>query len=1143
MILAATSAATIGIISGTSIVKAEESEVVSEIIEQSTETAEIIQEPTENLEVVSSDTDSVVQQDNAVSTELVQSEDVVQNEQVNQILQDGWELQSDGNYKYVQNGKYLVNEWLSFKGNYYYFDWNCLMVKDFFGYQIGDSIYGFDENGCMITGLYTNQYGATYYYSESGVAQAGPVTVNGNRYFSNESGLILQSTTEVFNNVLYRIDENGIIVEEIFINYNGWTKIDNDWYYYDELGNPYIGWKNIDGFYYYFDYNGKAYRNGNFWIRDEQTQNEVYYGFDENCRMITGWHDYVDYGTFYYGTDGKAYTGYQNVDGLNYLFEQWGQLVKYSRVENGIYYEIDETDYHIITRVNLNYGGWTQIGEDWYYYDELGNPNTEWKYIDGSYYYFDYNGRARHNESMTIYDEVTKEFHYYRFDTNCRMVTGWFKEGYVYYYYGTDGKAFRGYNVIDGVSYVFDTNGMMLTNDTVCDGYYYFINQDGVVQSWKKINLGEWTQLDGEWYYYDLQGNPYVGWHQINGSYYYFGYDGKAYRNIITPIYEGNPQDIYGFDKNCQMVTGWFKYQNYWYYFGSSGVALTGSQIINGSQYYFNTLYQSPSMVVDSIAVDTQLNKIYYCDENGYASEIQTVNGWNLIEGNWYYLDNGVLAKNQLKDVGGITYVFDEEGQLCRGPFVYLDGSQYIVDKNGQLVRGQWLLSENIEFPPIWLLSNADGTPYNGWYNNYYIDHGRMITGIKLIDNQYYLFGEDGILQSNQPLVEGWNFIQGHYYYFENGQLANGWKTINGQAYYFDIDNNIMQQGIKSIFSSNASEYYVFSSSGALMRNCWVYHPSTAYSDSYWTYSLDNGSLAFDQWIQLGNNWYYVDDYFMVTGNKIIDNVLYSFDSDGVMIKSESLSYKNGWIQNHNQWFYYRGGKKAQGWQQIDGQWYYFLENKYSDESGFMITGLFSVDNELYFFDENGHLLTNTWGYYPKTDSWYYTDYRGIVLTGWQYINGNTYYFDQFGCMVSDGIHRINRKEYRFADNGVYLGEYIPNSDGWKYVDGNWYFYENGIRKTWERIGDYCVDSKGKMITNGYPKEIDSLVLGKGSTGGFMGPYVYTDANGNILKNHWFIYKGSWYYTDSNGYIVRDKTIIIDGMYYTFNYDGSMLTF
>ena len=42
--------------------------------------------------------------------------------------------------------------------------------------------------------------------------------------------------------------------------------------------------------------------------------------------------------------------------------------------------------------------GWKQVGEDWYYYKDNGEPGKEWEKIDGKLYYFDDKGRMARNQ-------------------------------------------------------------------------------------------------------------------------------------------------------------------------------------------------------------------------------------------------------------------------------------------------------------------------------------------------------------------------------------------------------------------------------------------------------------------------------------------------------------------------------------------------------------------------------------------------------------------------------------------------------------------------------------------------------------------------------------------------------------------------
>lgn len=105
----------------------------------------------------------------------------------------------------------------------------------------------------------------------------------------------------------------------------------------------------------------------------------------------------------------------------------------------------------------------------------------------------------------------------------------------------------------------------------------------------------------------------------------------------------------------------------------------------------------------------------------------------------------------------------------------------------------------------------------------------------------------------------------------------------------------------------------------------------------------------------------------------------------------------NGWQQSGSKWYYYQNGKKTVGWKKISGKWYYF------NSSGVMQTGWKKIAGK-----------------------WYYLK-NGVMQTGWKKISGKWYFFNASGVMQT-GTVRINKRNYTFDKNGVWINEfYNPN--------------------------------------------------------------------------------------------------------------------
>ena len=170
------------------------------------------------------------------------------------------------------------------------------------------------------------------------------------------------------------------------------------------------------------------------------------YYFGEDGTLCTLWQT-VDGNTYYLGTDGKLVTGWLELDGsLYYLDDNGVRLTGWQTFGGRQHYlgpdgklatgivKVSGTAY-LFDDQGLISQGWVQIGEKYYYGDEDGHPVYGWNEIDGKQYYFDDNGAA---------------------------ATGWLElDGFTHYFY-TDGAPAQGELTIDGKTYYFASNGQLL---------------------------------------------------------------------------------------------------------------------------------------------------------------------------------------------------------------------------------------------------------------------------------------------------------------------------------------------------------------------------------------------------------------------------------------------------------------------------------------------------------------------------------------------------------------------------------------------------------------------------------------------------------------------------------------------------------
>ncbi|MBO4242772.1 MAG: hypothetical protein J5883_05795, partial [Clostridiales bacterium] len=250
-------------------------------------------------------------------------------------------------------------------------------------------------------------------------------------------------------------------------------------------------------------------------------------------------------------------------------------------------------------------------GKIWYR-DSAGNECKGWKKIDGKWYYFDTDNGGMKNGLIEINGKT-----YYLDDFSGYMRTGWV--GYPtewgitnWRYFGSDGAMKLGWFKVKDKWYYAEDNGSDVYKGFICgygfhyiDGNYYFFNVDGSMYT-------GWYCKDGYWFYFGSDGVETHGWKQISGKWYYFSYDGL-------------------------MQTGWQKIKNKWYYFETSGAMVTGWKKIGKKWYYFQ----------DSGAMKT---------------------GWLKDNGKWYYLDStGSMLVNVTSRINGKNYHFDTSG-VCTNP-------------------------------------------------------------------------------------------------------------------------------------------------------------------------------------------------------------------------------------------------------------------------------------------------------------------------------------------------------------------------------------------------------------------------------------------------------------------------------------------
>lgn len=263
------------------------------------------------------------------------------------------------------------------------------------------------------------------------------------------------------------------------------------------------------------------------------------------------------------------------------------------------------------TKVEKVKEGWQEENNNWRFY-EHNKPVTNWKKIQGKWFYFNNDGNRLSNTTFDGYvfnkDGVMAE-------------NGWNFINGKWYFASSSGKISQNkWEKIADSWYYFDKDGIMLSNTTfdnylltksgamaenkwvLIDKYWYFANSSG------KISQNKWEKINGVWYYFDKTG--IMSSNQWQGNYYLKSSGAMADNEWI-------------FDKNY----------NSWFFLKLGGMYASKEWI---GAYY---LKAGGYMAKNEWIFDKYYNSWYYLKENGqYVTNIYKISGKNHIfknDGRW----------------------------------------------------------------------------------------------------------------------------------------------------------------------------------------------------------------------------------------------------------------------------------------------------------------------------------------------------------------------------------------------------------------------------------------------------------------------------------------------------------------------------
>ncbi|MGL4850560.1 MAG: hypothetical protein ACRC28_16845 [Clostridium sp.] len=356
------------------------------------------------------------------------------------------------------------------------------------------------------------------------------------------------------------------------------------------------------------------------------------------------------------------------------------------------------------------------------------------------------------------------------------------------------------------------------------------------------------------------------------------------------------------------------------------------------------------------IETEPDLRDVTVIDEVVFYYENEKINYIDLKSGkkNEYKLkmgDHSISEFSTIKDYIVIESRNDKENQIKTLKF-----------NNGNIMEVETVKSRNsLEFDKDAYIWEKEG---NKLYR--YESGGKKLK--RVLDDEYlsfFVYDENRIALGDYYKVkskfiypdfhsEGWENLNGVWYYYENGIIQTGWKYINGKYFYLN-NNGQMQTGWLNL---NGRWYY-----------------------------LNNSGEMQTGWLNLNGKWYYLNNSGeMQTGWLNLNGKWYYLNNGGEM--------QTSWLNLNGRWYYLNNsGEMQTGWLNLNGKWYYL------NDGGLMQTGWLNLNGKWYYLNNGGEMQK---GWQWIDDAYYYLGASGEMAKGWNYIDNNWYYLYNSGKMATN---------------------------------------------------------------------------------------------------------------------------------------------
>ena len=688
------------------------------------------------------------------------------------------------------------------------------------------------------------------------------------------------------------------------------------------------------------------------------------------------------------------------------------------------------------------------------------------------------------------------------------------------------------------------------TGDVICDACGTVLVPGEVIPA---LQRPSGLQKDGDVYRYVLDGQAQSGWFEIDGAWYYFFEDtlsakeGSYKVGVVTYTFEETGKLVAGVWGKTVFGTryyygpdyyrnGWLKVEGNAYYF-QDGYRYEGIRLVkDGTLRWFD-------FGTDGICSDVSVEDGFYTDAGGYGycQNGLALVGTQCIDGFYYYFnDQGYALKNGTYDgrlyqdeftaySGGlqqndIDYLY-KDGKAAPTGLYQILGDYYYVGWDGSMqTNGRYYTDATFCDLPIGNYTfGADGKMLQGMVAMdgavyLYKNGNKAAAGLYQVDGGYYFVGWDGAIKTNDRYYVETTYCDlpanANYTFGADGKMLNGIAQVDGVNYLY-VNGTTATYGL---FKINGD--YYFADWGGIMKANGRYYVDTTFCDlpanQNYTFGADgkmlNGIVEVN-----GTLYYYVNGTTATYGMVKVDGDYYLVDWGGV-IKTDGRYYVDTSfcdLPANQNYSFGADGKMLNGVVEVNGTLYYYINGTTSTY------GLFNIDGDYYYVN---------WGGIVMTDGRYYVDTTHCDLPA------NNYTFGADGKMLN-GVVEVNGTLYYYI-NGT------TSTYGLFNIDGDYYFAGwGGVIQT---DGRYYVDTTFCDL----PAATYTFGADGKMAQGFVhdGDVTYYYVNGNHPAPGVILVDGDYYFVNWGGVLVKNQTFyVFEGngytveMTYTFDENGKIV--